>query len=140
MRVFVFGNGNISFADFQMYYQQPLNRLLVKGEDLSFLVCDFRGADTLTLEFLKTQSPHVQVCHIGERPRYLPDVFKTQVSHWQLIGGFASDKERDQYALEHCTHFLAMDFNTDAQRKSGTLKNIEKCIALGKKAVLEEEL
>jgi len=68
MRVFVFGNGNISFADFLTYYQQPISQLLQNIEDLSFLICDFRGTDTLTLEFLKTQSAKVQLCHIGENP------------------------------------------------------------------------
>lgn len=137
MRVFVFGNGNISFADFLTCYQQPLSQLLETVEDLSFLVCDFRGADALTLEFLKTESSKVQLCHIGERPRYLPDAFKTQVGQWQLIGGFASDKERDRYAIENCTHFLAVDFNSDEKRESGTLRNIKKCMDLGKTSVLK---
>jgi len=132
MNIFVFGNGNISFEDFLTHYQMPLAQVLQNHEEASFLVCDFRGVDTLVLEFLKTKTERVQLCHIGERPRYLPDAFKTKVGQWQLKGGFDSDKARDQYAIENCTHFLAVDFNSDEKRKSGTLKNMEQCVALGK--------
>ena len=132
MNIFVFGNGNISFEDFLTHYQMPLVQVLHNHGNASFLVCDFRGVDTLVLEFLKTKTERVELCHIGERPRYLPDAFKTKVGQWQLKGGFDSDKARDQYAMENCTHFLAVDFNSDEKRKSGTLKNMEQCIALGK--------
>ncbi len=129
--VFVFGNGNTSFEDFKQYYEVPLTRLQDE-EAVHFIVCDFRGTDTLAMEFLKTKTPHVSIYHIGEQPRYMPDKFKTQASEWKTVGGFRTDKERDNAAITQCTHFLAIDFNTDAQRKSGTQKNMEQCIAVGK--------
>ena len=70
--------------------------------------------------------------HIGEAPRYLPDRYKTRVQQWTLQGGFADDAERDQAAISQCTHFLAYDFNTNDKRTSGTRKNIDRCLALGK--------
>ncbi len=97
-----------------------------------FTVCEFRGVDTLTLELLKSLTPNVTVLHIGDKPRYMADKFKTQVSHWNIKGGFVNDIERDIYAINSCTHFLALDFNSDAKRKSGTLKNIELCLSQNK--------
>jgi hypothetical protein len=52
------------------------------GSDLHFIVCDFRGVDTMVMEYLKCSTPYVRVCHVGERPRYLPDKYGTMVSQW----------------------------------------------------------
>ncbi len=131
MKIYVFGNGNINFSDFRSCYVIHLRNLLVKP-DSQFIVCDFRGVDTLTMEFLKSETKNVSIYHIGDRPRYIPDRFRTKVSQWELVGGFPSDIERDSAAIESCTHFLATDFNSDERRKSGTQRNIENCLALGK--------
>jgi hypothetical protein len=130
-RIFIFGNGNTSFEDFMQHYAQPLGHLTTEL-DTAFIVCEFRGVDTLVIEFLKTKTENVSVYHIGDRPRYKPDTFKTKAKNWQFVGNFSSDAERDKQAIGACTHFLAIDFNSDSKRKSGTLKNIEKCIELGK--------
>ena len=131
MKVYVFGNGNICFRDFICYYEVHL-RHLITTPDTSFIVCDFRGVDTLTMEILKSETGKVSLYHIGDKPRYIPDHFRTKVSLWKLVGGFQTDLERDSAAIENCTHFLAIDFNSDEKRTSGTKSNIEKCLALGK--------
>jgi hypothetical protein len=77
-------------------------------------------------------TPNVRVYHVGARPRYLPDKFRTQVGQWALLGGFADDAARDAAAIGACTHFLAHDINSDAARQSGTRRNIERCLELGK--------
>ncbi|MFD1001101.1 hypothetical protein ACFQ21_17370 [Ohtaekwangia kribbensis] len=131
MYIYIFGNGNTSFSDFRKYYETPLLQV-VNNPGVHFLVGEFRGVDTLALEFLKTLTPHVTLYHVGERPRYLPDRFKTHVAEWKVIGNFKTDQERDCAAIDRCTHYLAIDFNSDEKRKSGTLKNIELCNELGK--------
>ena len=131
MKIYIFGNGNISFDEFLQYYVQPIEPY-VQHKHVSFLVCDFRGVDTLMMEYLKTRTGQVSIYHIGDKPRYLPDKFKTKVSAWQLVGGFNDDSARDRAAIQACTHYLAIDKNSDAKRKSGTLKNIELCEALHK--------
>jgi hypothetical protein len=72
MYLYVFGNGNLSFAEFLTYYHEPLGRL-EHGSGLHFIVCDFRGVDTMVTEYLTCATPNVCVYHVGERPRYLPD-------------------------------------------------------------------
>ncbi len=128
---YIFGNGNISWADFHTYYAAQLLALAADADN-AFIVGDFRGVDTLALELLKTLTPRVSLYHVGERPRYKPDAFRTQVAQWTIVGGFASDAERDEAAIMACTHFLAIDFNSDAKRTSGTQKNIAHCLHLGK--------
>lgn len=138
MMVYVFGNGNLSFTDFLRFYEAPLRPLLALP-DVHFVVCDFRGLDTLAMELLKCETENVSVYHVGDRPRYLPDQFKTRVPQWKLVGGFKSDGERDGAAIHACTHFLAIDFNSDEARKSGTKKNLEKCLKLGKVSLLPSQ-
>lgn len=131
MNVYVFGNGNISFEAFKTYYETALVKALAMPET-SFSLCDFRGTDTLAMEFLKGLSSGVTIYHVGETPRYFPDKYKTKAGEWRVLGGFSSDEERDHAAIEACTHYLAVDFNSDAKRKSGTQRNIERCESLGK--------
>jgi len=131
MKIFVFGNGNISFADYLKLYTEPIRKIGF-GPDIHFILCDFRRVDTFTMEFLKDKTSNVDLYHIGEMPRYLPDEFKTKAGEWNLVGGFQSDKARDLAAIENCTHNLAFDFNSDEARKSGTQRNIEKCLGTEK--------
>lgn len=131
MKIYIFGNGNISFQEFLKYYAEPLEKYL-NQEQSSFLLCDFRGVDTLMMEYLKSATGNVSVYHIGKKPRYLPDKYKTKVNSWKLIGGFESDSARDQAAINECTHFLAIDKNSNENKKSGTFKNMERCESLGK--------
>jgi hypothetical protein len=131
MNIYIFGNGNISFTDYKIHYEQILNRYLNKV-NVSFIVCDFKGVDTLTMEVLKCTSDKVSIYHVSDKPRYLPDKFKTKVSSWKILGSFENDEQRDLEAIKNCTHFIATDFNSDNNRKSGTQKNIELCEKLGK--------
>lgn len=126
VNIFVFGNGNLDFDNFLKYYYEPIIKA-IDAINPQFTVCEFRGTDTLIMELLKSLTPKVTVLHMGEKPRYLPDKFKTYVSQWKIKGGFINDKERDLHAINLCTHFLAFDLNSDEIRKSGTLKNIEFC-------------
>lgn len=126
MTIHIFGNGNLSFDDFLKYYEAPLLPYL-SDKSVHFSVCDFRGVDTLVMELLKSKSANVSVYHMSETPRYLPDKYKTKVSQWQLIGGFENDEDRDLAAIDNCTHFLAIDFNSNQKRISGTAKNISWC-------------
>lgn len=129
-KIYVSGNGNVSWENFHQFYIEPLKKLNLF--ECEFIIGDYSGTDTLMMEFLKDKCENVTILHIGQRPRYFVNKFKTKVINWKFVGGFTSDFERDSYGVEHCSHFLATDFNTDQKRKSGTLKNIEKCLNLGK--------
>lgn len=129
-KIYVSGNGNVSWENFHQFYLEPIKKLNLS--ECEFIIGDFSGTDTLMMEFLKDKSENVTILHVGKRPRYFVNSFKTKVGKWKVIGDFTSDLERDLFGIEYCTHFLAADFNTNEKRKSGTLKNIEKCLSLGK--------
>lgn len=131
MKIFVFGNGNLSFSKFQELYANTIITAITQNNP-HFIVCDFRGTDILTIELLKNLTPNVTLLHMGEKSRYMPDKFKTYAEEWKIVGGFKNDSERDLYGIEQCTHFLAFDFNSDENRISGTLRNIRKCYSLNK--------
>lgn len=132
-KIYVFGNGNISWDRFHNIYIEPLKSLDLS--ECEFLIGDFTGTDTLMMEFLKDKTSDVTILHIGENPRYFVNTFNTKAKNWKRKGGFKSDKERDEHAISECTHFLAVDFNSDDKRKSGTQMNIEKCFSLGKSRI-----
>ena len=69
--IYVFGNGNLSFENFKFYYEKEVIEVL-KEQNVSFVICDFKGVDTLTMELLKSSSSNVTVMHIGDKPRYMP--------------------------------------------------------------------
>ena len=131
MKIYIFGNGNIKYSDFEEFYLNPIKRA-VNTAEAEFLLCDFRGVDTLAMEYLKSESKNVSIFHIGEKPRYLPDRYRTKVNQWKIIGGFEDDQSRDHHAINLCTHFIATDFNSNEKRTSGTQKNIERCQELSK--------
>ena len=131
MNIYIFGNGNLSFADFKQHYEAIISRFM-DDDKVTFSLCDFRGVDSLAMELLKCSSKNVAIYHIGEKPRYFPDKYKTKVSSWTVFGGFENDEQRDSAVIAQCTHYIAVDFNSDSKRKSGTLKNIELCESLGK--------
>lgn len=137
MNIYIFGNGNISFNDFKKYYESVMIKY-IDLKNVNFLLCDFKGVDVLAMEVLKCSSANVSIHHIGENPRYLADKFRTKVSSWKIIGNFESDAQRDEEVIKKCTHFIAIDFNSDDNRKSGTQKNIEFCEKLGKIRLTEE--
>jgi len=130
IKLYLFGNGNLSFENFTEHYLPIINNALSK--EMSFIICDFRGADTLLQEYLKDKSKNVTILHCFEKPRYLADKYKTKVSHWELKAGFISDEQRDEYAIKLCSHFFAIDFNSKGDKISSTKKNIDKLKELGK--------
>ncbi|WP_231128699.1 hypothetical protein [Chryseobacterium vaccae] len=129
-KIYAFGNGNLSWDKFHELYVTPLKNIDLA--DCEFIIGDFSRADTLMMEYLKDKTEKVTILHIGIKPRYKINTFKTKAAGWTFSGGFQSDAERDDYGVSQCTHFLGVDFNSDAKRKSGTLKNIEKCLNSGK--------
>lgn len=129
--VYVFGHGNLEFATFVERYVPAIDELLV-DPTCAWVLRDFRGADALAMEYLKTRTERVTVFHVGDRPRYQPDGFGTAARQWQRRGGFAGDAERDDAAIGACTHFLAVDAHPDDTRVSDTRRAIERCRSLGR--------
>ncbi len=50
-KIYVSGNGNVSWEKFQQFYIEPLKKFNL--DECEFIIGDFSGADTLMMEFLK---------------------------------------------------------------------------------------
>ncbi len=129
--IFVFGNGNLSFDDF-IYFYEPVLEQYCDLNDSQFLIGDFRGVDTLCMEWLKCRTSRVSVYHLGHRSLYRPDQFNTYTSEWTFNGHFNTNLSRDLAMVDACTHFLGFDFNSNSRRTSGTYKNIQACLRKNK--------
>lgn len=93
-------------GNFHQFYIEPLKKLDLS--EYEFIMGDYLGTDTLMMEFLKDKSENVTILHVGAKPRYFVNKFKTKADKWRVIGGFKSDLERDTYAIRNCTYFLAL--------------------------------
>ncbi len=135
--IYVFGNGRLSFDDFLRLYVPPLEAALAH-HDSAWVVCDFRGVDTLVMEYLKARTAAVTVFHVGDRPRYLPDRHGALAQRWVIRGGFADDRARDEAALAACTHYLAIDRFSLPTKPTSTAALIERCRAAGRIALVAD--
>jgi hypothetical protein len=120
--LFIFGNGNSSFEIFCNEYIPILDKAI--KDNYNFILCDFRGIDVLCMEYLKNKTNKVTIYHIGIKPRYLPDLYKTKVSSWKLNSNHLDDYSRDMLAINDCSHYFGIDYNSNTDRQSGTLKNL----------------
>ena len=130
MKIFIFGNGNISFERYLALYY-PLIKKYIGNKKVEFVVCDYKGCDTLVIEHIKLHNK-VTIFHMLDKPRYKPDTYKTRCSNWNYIPGYETDEQRDFAACMYCTHFIAFDFNTSTNRVSATKRNILYCLELKK--------
>ena len=117
---FISGHGNISLQEFIDNYIPQIDHAI--KEKSHFILGDFRGTDTLAMEYLKDKTSYVTIYHCFKKPRYIPDKFDTFVDNWKIIGGFQSDDERDIAMTNNATHDIALI--KVGRENSGTAKNI----------------
>lgn len=121
--IFITGNGNISYELFEKHYISILKKFDPNFEH-KYIVSDFRGTDTLAMEWLKTKTKNVTICCKGLAPRYMPDTFKTYVKNWKVVNCLKNNRGCDEYMLTNCNYLLGYDQNTDSNRISGTMHNL----------------
>lgn len=113
--VFIFGHGDVTEKEFEKYYKFKIDKAV--SLNYSFLICDYKGADTLAQDYLKNYNK-VTVFHMFENPRY-----KANIS-WKTIGGFQTDLERDSYGTFNSNYDIY--FVRKGREKSGTMNNVKR--------------
>lgn len=108
-KIYVSGNGNVTWENFHQFYIEPLKKLNLS--EYEFIIGHFSGTDTLMMEFLKDKSENVTILHVGKKPRYFANLFKTKAEKWKIVGGFTSDYERDQFGIEQYQFVLNDDLD-----------------------------
>ncbi len=81
-KIYVSGNGNVSWEKFQQFYIEPLKKFNL--DECEFIIGDFSGTDTLMMEFLKDKTEKVTILHVGKRPRYFANSFKQKLKNGKL--------------------------------------------------------
>lgn len=90
---FISGPGNLTDGEFKAYYKDAIDKEMKNGS--SFVIGDYMGADKVSQEYLYNKNyKDVTVYHMCEKPRFNMGGFPT-------IGGFKSDKKRDEACTEN---------------------------------------
>lgn len=119
---FISGHGNITFEEWLEHYKPLIDQAL--QEEACFIIGDFRGVDTLSMEYLKDKTTSVTITHCFSSARYKVDIADLLSNGWQYVGGFANDIERDAYMTENSDIDIA--WIRVGREKSGTAKNIKR--------------
>lgn len=111
--MFVSGHLDVTPEEFGEHYAP---RLLAAHEaGAEFIVGDARGADTLAQAYLHEVGARVVVYHMFTAPR-------NNVGGFPTVGGFASDRERDEAMTAASDTDVA--WVRPGREKSGTSKNL----------------
>lgn len=120
--IFVSGHLDLTNEEFVEHYAPRLRAAWWEGDGLSpldltlFHVGDARGADFMAQEFLDGLRARFIVYHMLVAPR---NVYGRP---FRIIGGFTSDKERDEAMTAATTEDIA--WVRPGREKSGTAKNL----------------
>ena len=119
---FISGHGNLTFEEWLVFYKPLIDKAL--ESESNFILGEFRGTDTLTMEYLKNKTTKVTVTHCFENPRYKVDTIGLASKKWIYIGNFQNDLERDTFMTENSDEDIA--WVREGRERSGTAKNINR--------------
>jgi transcriptional regulator with XRE-family HTH domain len=114
---FVSGHLDLTPAEFQQHYVPRLDEAIRDGA--WFVVGDASGSDVMTMNYLGERgvADRVTVFHMLLEPRNL-------LAGGRLVGGFTSDRERDQAMTRASEADIA--WVRPGREKSGTAKNLRR--------------
>ena len=111
--VFISGHMDLTAQEFEEHYAPRLRDVVATGA--AVVVGDARGADTMAQRYLKAaRHENVLVYHMLATPRFNAD--------FPTVGGFASDRERDEAMTRASSSDIA--WVRPGREKSGTAKNL----------------
>ena len=113
---FVSGHLDLTKEEFNVHYV-PCLREALKQNNVSFVVGDAKGADSMAQDYLSQYDVRVTVFHMFAKPRYA-------VKHFNIIGGFKSDDESDAAMTSSSNVDIA--WVRPGREKSGTAKNLDR--------------
>lgn len=110
---YVSGHLDLTEEEFHAHYVPQIDEACAAG--CRFVVGDARGADLLFQRHAHARGLVVTVFHMFERPRH-------HVGDFALVGGFASDTERDEAMTAASSRDIA--WVRPGRERSGTAKNL----------------
>lgn len=108
---FVFGEENLTPAEFEVNYVPYLYYVIHEIPDSTFIVGDHKGTDILTQNFLldvaKISDDRLTVCHCGKMPNEI-NPFVTNIKD-----GFETQEQADEYMRKHSKNIVAFVRDVD---------------------------
>jgi ADP-ribose pyrophosphatase YjhB (NUDIX family) len=113
---FISGHGDLTEEEFDEHYVKAIDGALV-NDRASFVVGDFRGADTMAQDYLKRKTDRVTVFHMFEEPRY-------NAGFPSFGRNYRSDSERDRAMTKMSDEDIA--WVRPGKERSGTARNLSR--------------
>jgi hypothetical protein len=116
MVYFISGHRNITQENFDKYYINKINKVIISDNNATFVIGDYWGVDIMAQEYLVAigKADLVTVYHMLDKPRNIADgITKT-------VGGFKSNEERDA-AMTKASDFDILVYD---HSPSGTEQNL----------------
>lgn len=118
---FISGHLDLTQEEFDEHYKNRITSAFIIGHN--FVVGDARGCDSMAQQLLATIALNniVTVYHMYDAPR---NFICTPVLPFDKVGGFTSDKERDEAMTEDSDYDIA--WVREGRKNSGTAQNLKR--------------
>lgn len=127
MTYFISGHRNLSYDDFELYYEPVISNIIANDKEAEFVVGDCDGVDKFSMDFIfRYYIVPLTIYHIGDAPRNIPGGLSENSGFEGVFfkGGFTSDEERDSAMTKVSDFDIA--FVKDNRWNSGTAQNIKR--------------
>lgn len=127
MIYFISGHRDLSYDDFELYYEPKIDNIIANDKDAEFVIGDCNGVDKYAMEYIfKNYAVPLTIYHMFDTPRNKPENLGSDSDYEgvHFIGGFKSDEERDSAMTEYSDFDIA--FVKDNRWNSGTAQNIKR--------------
>jgi hypothetical protein len=122
MIAFISGHLDLTQEEFDLHYKPVILHAFARGHE--FIMGDARGADTMAQHLLSLYAIDFTVYHMFEAPRNFINFEKTKEGS-KLIGGFTTDKERDEAMTLHSDYDITW-VREGSRKHCGTALNIKR--------------
>jgi hypothetical protein len=95
--VAITGHGTLTIEEFLSYYKPKIDYHIKQNSH--FRVGDFRGCDTITLEYLKDKTSNVTVYHQSDKPKINIDTYNLLSKNWKYSGNYKTFEESDLFMI-----------------------------------------
>ena len=127
MIYFISGHGDLSYEDFQLYYEPIIDRVVMEDSEAQFIVGDYKGADKFAMDYIfQYYTTPLVIYHMFDTPRNIPEGLSEnpELEGVYFEGGFTSDEEKDSAMTRDSDFDIA--FIKDGRWDSGTAQNIKR--------------
>lgn len=127
MIYFISGHRDLSYKDFEWYYEPVIDNIIANDKEAEFVIGDYNGVDKFAIDYIfKNYNVPLTIYHMFNQPRNVPKELSENPEFEGVFfkGGFKSDEERDSAMTKASDFDIA--FVKDNRWDSGTAQNIKR--------------